>query len=238
LGIFLVLLALGAVSARGEEALRRPEGVALGIVYDTSGSMRESVMASSGKQLPKYQIASRVLAQIVDRLERFAGEAAASSDRRLEVGLFTFDASRAKAVVPLAPFDSVALKSWLTRFTAPNGPTPLGESLKLVGSTLLRSKLPQKHVLLVTDGVNTTGQDPVKAVTDLLAQAKTKGDILSFHIVAFDVEAKVFEGLKRLGATVVEAGNEQELNSKLEFILRRKILLEDEEPPVRVAPKG
>ena len=54
---------------------------------------------------------------------------------------------------------------------------------------------------------------------------------MAVHFVAFDVDAKVFEGVKKLGATVVEASNENQLNTQLEFILEKKILLEDEEPP-------
>jgi hypothetical protein len=49
--------------------------------------------------------------------------------------------------------------------------------------------------------------------------------------VAFDVDAKVFAGVKKLGATVVSAANESQLNTQLEFVLEKKILLEDEEPP-------
>jgi hypothetical protein len=36
--------------------------------------------------------------------------------------------------------------------------------------------------------------------------------------------------LKKLGATVVSAADEKQLNAQLEYILQRKILLEDEEP--------
>jgi hypothetical protein len=53
---------------------------------------------------------------------------------------------------------------------------------------------------------------------------------VSVHFVAFDVDAKVFEGVKKLGATVVGASNESQLNAQLGFILEKKILLEDEEP--------
>ena len=45
------------------------------------------------------------------------------------------------------------------------------------------------------------------------------------------LDAKVFDPLKKLGATVVGAADEKQLNSQLEFILQRKILLEDEELP-------
>jgi hypothetical protein len=62
-----------------------------------------------------------------------------------------------------------------------------------------------------------------------LAEQKHTG--LSVHFVAFDVAAKEFAGVKKQGATVVAAADEKQLNSQLEFILAKKILLEDEEPP-------
>ena len=64
-------------------------------------------------------------------------------------------------------------------------------------------------------------------------QAEQQHQTLSTHFVAFDVDAKVFDPVKKLGATVVGAADEKQLNTQLEFILRRQILLEDEELPVK-----
>jgi len=47
------------------------------------------------------------------------------------------------------------------------------------------------------------------------------------------VNAKVFDGVKKLGATVLGASDESQLNSQLEFILQKRIRLEDEEPPTK-----
>ena len=65
----------------------------------------------------------------------------------------------------------------------------------------------------------------------LKQQADEKHTGLSVHFVAFDVDAKVFDPVKKLGATVVGAANENQLNTQLQYILQRKILLEEEEPP-------
>jgi hypothetical protein len=62
-------------------------------------------------------------------------------------------------------------------------------------------------------------------------QAEEKGASLSVHFVAFDVDARQFAPLKRLGANVVGASDEKQLNSQLQFILQQKILLEEEETP-------
>ena len=86
-------------------------------------------------------------------------------------------------------------------------------------------------MLVITDGVNTVGPTPAAALAQLQQEAQKKSTSVAVHFVAFDVDAKVFEGVKKLGATVVEASNENQLNTQLEFILEKKILLEDEEPP-------
>ncbi|MEI6782416.1 MAG: hypothetical protein WCQ21_16015, partial [Verrucomicrobiota bacterium] len=67
----------------------------------------------------------------------------------------------------------------------------------------------------------------------LKQQAEDKHATVSVHFVAFDVDAGVFDSVKKLGATVVGAADEKQLNTQLEYILKRKILLEEEEP----APK-
>ena len=99
------------------------------------------------------------------------------------------------------------------------------------GQTVLNSKLARKHVLVITDGMNTVGPDPSVTMPRLKKQASDRQANLSVHFVAFDVDANVFDPLKKLGATVVGAADEKQLNTQLEFILQRKILLEDEEPP-------
>src|ERR1051326_4709244 len=51
------------------------EGVAVAVLYDTSGSMREMVPDQNGKSSPKYVIANRALIAIANQLEAFATNA-------------------------------------------------------------------------------------------------------------------------------------------------------------------
>jgi len=95
----------------------------------------------------------------------------------------------------------------------------------------LNSGLSRKHVLIITDGMNTVGPNPSSVLPNLQQEAARRQTALAVHFVAFDVDAKVFDGVKKLGATVVGASNESQLNTQLEFILEKKILLEEEEPP-------
>lgn len=207
------------------------EGVALGIVYDTSGSMKEPVADGAGKQSPKYIVANRALTAIANRLQGFITNAPAESPRKVEAGLYVFSGAGAKPAIPFGPFEASTFRSWAKDFSNPSGGTPLGTAVSTAARAVLNSNLSRKHVLVITDGMSNVGPDPATAMPELKRQAEQKGAGLAVHFIAFDVDAKVFNGVKKLGATVVGAANETQLNEQLNFILEKKILLEDEEPP-------
>src|SRR3954447_19819930 len=92
------------------------EGVALSIIYDTSGSMRENVHDNSGKSSPKYVIANRSLMAIADQIQAFATNTTSGTPRRIDAGLFIFDKDGAREVVKFGPFDPAAIKNWAKNF--------------------------------------------------------------------------------------------------------------------------
>jgi hypothetical protein len=225
-----MLTALAALSL--PTTLRADEdGVALAIIYDTSGSMRESVRDSSGNSSPKYVIANRALVAIAHQIQTFATNNAADKPRKIECTLFTFQGEGASTAIPLGPFDAQRIEDWAKSFSKPGGGTPLGNALTTASQTILNSPLSRKHVLVITDGNNTLGPTPGSVMPVIKQQADRKHANISVHFVAFDVDAKVFDPVKRLGATVVSAANETQLNTQLDFILQKKILLEEEESP-------
>ena len=101
--------------------------------------------------------------------------------------------------------------------------------LQAASQAVLKSPMSRKHVLVISDGMNNSGPDPASVLPQLQQQAAGLGTALAPHFIAFDVSASVFNLLKRQGITVVEAGDETQLNRQLEFILEDKILLEKEE---------
>ncbi|MDB6123382.1 MAG: hypothetical protein JWQ71_2375 [Pedosphaera sp.] len=218
---------------------RAEDGIALAIVYDTSGSMKESVPAGSGKYAPKYLIANKALSAIVDRINQFATNAPANAPRKIEAGLYIFHDASATNVVPFGPFNPAAMHTWIKNFSQPTGATPLGNSINVASKAVLGSNLSRKHIVIVTDGNNTSGPKPEVVIPGIKKTAKGTSSDISFHFVAFDVDAKVFEPVKKLGATVVGAADAQQLSTQLEFIFEKKILLEDEEParPAGQQPK-
>ena len=231
--LIVVLIALAVFGASAPSASAADEGVAVAIVYDTSGSMKEPVKDEVGKFSPKYLIANRALVAIASRLQTFVTNRAGGSPRKIYSGLFVFQKDGPYAAIPFGPFNATALTAWAQGFSAPNGGTPLGNTLNTAGQAVLNSSLTHKHVLVITDGMNTIGPDPAAALAKLQQEAAQKATSVAVHFVAFDVDAKVFAGVKKLGATVVGAANESQLNTQLEFILEKKILLEAEEPPTK-----
>ncbi|HWX20386.1 MAG TPA: vWA domain-containing protein [Candidatus Binatia bacterium] len=209
------------------------DGVALAIIYDTSGSMRDPVRDESGGSTPKYLIANRALLAVTKQLQAFATNNPGGAPRKIYAGLFIFQGQGAREVVKLGPFDPAAFEDWATHFSNPSGNTPLGNALNTASRAVLDSPLSRKHVLVITDGMNTAGPPPEVVLPRVKKQADQKQASLSVHFVAFDVNAKVFDPIKKLGATVVSAADEKQLNSQLDFILKRKILLEEEEPAAK-----
>jgi Mg-chelatase subunit ChlD len=230
--IFIGLF-VGRFDAAGQNASApaSEEGIAVAIVYDTSGSMLEQVRDTSGKMAPKYQIASRALGAIIDRLEAIVASAPKDKPKRIYSGLVIFNGDSARSAVNFGLFNAQAMRDWLKSFSRPQGSTPLGEAVRLAGEAVLVSKLSRKHVLVLTDGMNTKGPDPSVMIPKLNQEAARKGASVFFHFVALDVDEKAFANVKKLGATVVGAADEKQLNSQLEFILQEKILLEEEEIP-------
>jgi hypothetical protein len=193
--------------------------------------MRDPVQDKAGHSSPKYLIANRALSAVAKRIQTFATNNAGGSPRKIDAGLFVFNSnSGAREAVKFGPFDAQALEHFARTFSNPSGNTPLGNSLKTAGETVLASPLSRKHVLVITDGQNTAGPQPSAVLPKLKQQAEEKHTSLSVHFVAFDVDAQLFDRVKKQGATVVSAADETQLNSQLEYILQRKILLEEEEP--------
>jgi hypothetical protein len=219
-----------AIAALVSQRATAEEGVAVAIVYDTSGSMKDPVRDQTGKQSPKYVIANRALIAIAKQIQTFATNSA-GGPRKIEAGVFVFDKNSAREAVKFGAFDQSAIENFANTFSNPTGNTPLGNALTVASRAVFKSPLNRKHILVITDGMNTAGPKPEEVLPQLKEQAVRKGTALSTHFVAFDVDAKVFAPVKKLDATVVAAADEKQLDTQLQFILQRKILLEEEETP-------
>ncbi|MBC8095576.1 MAG: VWA domain-containing protein [Akkermansiaceae bacterium] len=147
----------------------------MGIIFDASGSMREKL-----DQRRKIDVMKQVIPQIVDSLppqqevafriygHRFnSQEPAARTDSEL--------------VFPLARVDKEKLKATILTLS-PRGTTPIAFSLQQLPQDF--ANVPgEKTIVLVTDGREEAGGDPVKVVGDLLASGfKFKLNVVGFAL--------------------------------------------------------
>jgi hypothetical protein len=205
-------------------ALAAPVGVAVAVVYDTSGSMRQPPAGATGKNRePKSRIAQRSFLKAIRRLEVFATNPLSPP---LSVGVYVFKGQSAIEALPLATFDGAGLRQWLARLPIPEAATPIGDAMYHAGRDLLAADAISRHILVLTDGANTAGRDPVKALDELAKEAGRMQKPVSVHVIALDVNPRTFNGLQERGATLIGAANEAELNASFDRILEEKILVE------------
>src|SRR5262245_35561402 len=96
--LLLSLLLTGLCWTETQGAPTAPEeGVALALVYDTSGSMREAVRTANGQRAAKYIVGNRALEQIVRRIEQFATNQA--TPRNVQAGLYIFQGTGSREAV-------------------------------------------------------------------------------------------------------------------------------------------
>src|SRR5687767_9568209 len=106
----LVCLLAGSVCGRAADQ----DGIALAIVYDTSGSMKEMVRTANGQQAAKYVIGNRALEQIVRRIEKFATNSV--PPRTIHSGLYVFSRTNPLDADKFGRFDPPAILDWIKQY--------------------------------------------------------------------------------------------------------------------------
>ena len=150
-------------------------------IFDASGSMREKI-----DQRRKIEVMKQVVPQIIDSLP----------DRQtvaLRVYGHRIDSQKPAArtdselVHPLAPVDKAKLKATINGL-APRGTTPIAYSLQQLPQDF-KDVPGDKTVVLVTDGREEAGGDPVQVVQELIASGfKFRLNVVGFALA--DRESK------------------------------------------------
>lgn len=197
--------------------------IAICFVYDASGSMKNAVANDSGQNEPKYLIANRALIGVGKRLDAYLS---ANPSRSIKMGVVLLIDGEVTISANMANYKggiAERLTKWTGRMRNPNDATPLGDAIALADQLLATQKAQSKHILVLTDGESNRGTSPKEVVSSI------KKSLTGIHFVAFDVNANVFDSLKKEGATVVGAKNEAQLVAQFDYILQEKILLERED---------
>ena len=170
------------------------------IILDTSSSMAEVIDGEV-----KIDVAKDV---IVDLLENLPDNAV--------VGIRKFGGcGRSGLIAPVGPLERQVLQAEI-RTIQPGGATPIAYALEQTQADLLDIGDPQL-ILLVSDGQETCGGDPLQAARDLIAL----GYNLRFHIVGFDIAQNsaarddLIEIAQATGGVYYDAENSDELRTAL-----------------------
>lgn len=200
------------------------EGLAAAIVIDVSGSMKDAVRAEDGGKERKIEIARRAARDLVEQFAKYADE---HKDEPVLLGIYEFSERSGiedtRPVVAMGPPDRERADSALAGLRADGG-TPIGNAMIAAKRELDRTGLTRRHLLLVTDGENTDGFDPAKVTVAI--SKRPEAERPSIYFVAFDIEARRFQGVRDAGGLVLAAANARELNDTLDSLLRGKILIE------------
>jgi len=200
------------------------DGIAAAILIDTSGSMGEKVRDTDGSLRPKIDIARRAAMGLVTQFDTYTRE---HSGKEILLGIYEFSNRDRNAlcrpVVPLGMPDPNASRDAISRMRAEGG-TPIGDAMIYAKRELDKGGLSKRHILVITDGENTTGYSP-EDVTRFIAN-QSENDRASIYFVAFDVAAAKFNVVRDSGALVLAASNETELKGTLDYLLTGQIFAE------------
>ncbi len=199
------------------------EGIAAAILVDVSGSMDDKVEGEDGRPERKIEIARRAARDLVDQ---FAKYAEAHPGEAVVLGLYEFSersGADCRPVIPMGPPDRARAEAALAKMRA-NGGTPIGNAMVVGKRELDATGLTRRHLLVVTDGENTTGLVPDR-VAERIGQ-RPEIERPSLYFVAFDIAAERFTKVRDAGTLVLGAANGRELASTLDSLLTGNILIE------------
>ncbi len=209
----LLLLLLTVISPLTLTAANQPSSDQI-LILDASGSMWGQIDGTH-----KIEIAREVMGRPIQKLP---GES--------QVGLVAYghrrkgDCSDIETLTVVAPINKAALTKTINDLN-PKGKTPITDSVKqAIG--LVRGSEQAANIILVSDGLETCGGDPCKAVSD----AKAAGVNFVMHVVGFGIEAG--ENVSSLecaaqagGGLYFDAKNADELSAALEQAVEKPPLV-------------
>lgn len=207
----------------------RQDGIALAILLDTSGSMKDPVPGNDSRPVAKIQVAQFALIDLIRLLNIFIKE---NPSKKVLAGIYEFSSRKGqpscREVVKLGPPDVGAAETAI-RGLVPEGTTPIGDAMIAAQRDLDSTGISNRHILVITDGENTVGYLPGD-VAEVISQEPA--DLRSaVYFIAFDVGAEVFDSVKNAGGLVVAANSERQLTDALDFILSGKVLVQPEGTP-------
>ncbi len=213
--LFALATLVFAVSFRGAEAKTDIE-----FVFDASGSMRAAMGGSTQMEVAKQTIKATIATIPVDTHVALRVYA-----HRVEQSDKAGSCVDTELMIPFGPL-SVATFSAKVDSIQPKGYTPIAYSLSQVANDFGTEREAEKVIILVSDGEETCGGDPVQTVKDLIA----KGFKLKLHAVGFNVDPKTQAQLQAIaaagGGQYYDARDGASLGSSLQKITQDALLVQ------------
>jgi Mg-chelatase subunit ChlD len=200
------------------------DGLAAAIAIDVSGSMDDRVTGEDGRRARKIDVARRAARDLVAQFATYATE---HQGEPVSLGIFEFsrrdNQPDCRPIIPMGPPDLAQADAALSRLD-PEGGTPIGQAMITAKLALDATGLSRRHLLIVSDGENTDSFRPEDVAAAIARRPDAEKP--SIYFVAFDIEARRFNGVREAGGLVLSAANARELNDTLDMLLKGKILLE------------
>jgi hypothetical protein len=211
----LLALALAAGPAALDAGSARIE-----IVLDVSGSMRSSL----GAQV-KIDAAKAAIRDTISGLPDGSVVALRYYGHRVPQERKDESCKDTELVVQFQPLDKPRFLTALDR-AVPRGQTPIAHSLQQAAQDFGAPSDEERALILVSDGIETCGGDPLATVRDLSA----KGFKVRVHTVGFDVDAAARAQLEAIssatGGEYFDARSASALADSLRQLTQKALLIE------------
>jgi uncharacterized protein YegL len=209
----LIVGSLEAIKPKHKAAESR--GVGVVILVDTSGSM-DDPPKSGGER--KILGANRAAAAALTKLKAFQGS---NPGVQLSVGVYRFSSS----VSPVAKFQKMGPSfPTLPALTAEGG-TAIGKALLQAKKAMNAAKIKHQHIILITDGENSAGIEPLHVIQAFNLLSREEFPIL--HFIAFDIQRARFAYIQRMFLKqIYEARDSRQLGQIMDSLLQGEVLAE------------
>jgi len=191
-------------------------------ILDASGSMRASI---GGKT--KIDIAKQAVKTALDQLPPDTQVALRVYAHRVEQADKAGSCVDSELMIPFSPLDKSTFAAKVDSIQ-PKGYTPIGYSLKEAAKDMIPSlqREADRVIILLSDGDETCGMDPVQVVKDLLAQ----GIKFKLDAIGFDTDSKAQAQLKALaqagGGQYYDARDASSLANSLKEATQKALVIQ------------
>lgn len=192
------------------------------IILDVSGSM--GAMAGGEK---KMDAAKKAVASTIGSIPASANVGLRLYGHRVPNAKKAESCKDSQLVIPFGPVNQTQFQNALNQ-AIPLGQTPIAYSLELAAQDFGELKDEEAAIILVSDGAETCGGDPVQVAKDLIA----KGFKIKINTIGFDVDAQTraqLEGISQAtGGIYMDAKDTSQLSQSLQELTQKSLVIKKE----------